>query len=74
MRENTRFISSVEHDIFSVYYINYRFSTIIIYLKKFLQFDWLRAVQFLGNLVPKKEIQCKFLLVFMLSDWLELQS
>ena len=29
-------------------------------MKKFLHFDWLRAVQFLGNTVPKKEIQCKF--------------
>ena len=26
-------------------------------MKKFLHFDWLRAVQFLGNTVPKKEIQ-----------------
>ena len=30
----------------------------IIYMKKFLHFDWLRAVQFLGNTVPK-EIQCQ---------------
>ncbi len=36
-------------------------------MKKFIQFDWLRAVRFLGNTVskkrnsvPKKEIQCKF--------------
>ena len=36
-------------------------SVLIIYMKKFLHFDWLRAVQFLGNTVPKKEIQCKFL-------------
>ena len=28
-------------------------------MKKFLHFDWLRAVQFLENTVPKKEIQCK---------------
>ena len=28
-------------------------------MKKFLHFDWLRAVQFLGNTVPKKEIQCQ---------------
>ena len=28
-------------------------------MKKFLHFDWLRAVQFLGNIVPKKEIQCQ---------------
>ena len=29
---------------------------IIIYMKKLFRFDWLRAVQFLGNTVPKKEI------------------
>ena len=34
-------------------------SFIIIYMKKFLHFDWLRAVQFLGNTVPEKEIQCQ---------------
>ncbi len=28
-------------------------------MKKILSFDWLRAVQFLGNTVPKKEIQCQ---------------
>ncbi len=34
-------------------------------MKKFLHFDWLRAVRFLGNTVPKKkfsakkEIQCQ---------------
>ena len=28
-------------------------------MKKFLDSDWLRAVQFLGNSVPKKEIQCQ---------------
>ncbi len=28
-------------------------------MKKFLHFDWLRAVQFLENTVPKKEIQCE---------------
>ena len=28
-------------------------------MKKFLHFDWMRAVQFLGNTVPKKEIQCQ---------------
>ena len=28
-------------------------------MKKFLHFDWLRAVQFLENTVPKKEIQCQ---------------
>ncbi len=33
--------------------------SLIIYIKKFLHFDWLRAVQFLGNTVPKKEIQCQ---------------
>ena len=27
--------------------------------EKFLHSDWLRAVQFLGNTVPKKEIQCQ---------------
>ncbi len=32
---------------------------LIIYMKKFIHFDWLRAVQFLGNTVPKKEIQCQ---------------
>ncbi len=31
----------------------------IIYMKKFLHSNWLRAVQFLGNTVPKKEIQCQ---------------
>ncbi len=43
-------------------------SYIIIYMKKYLHSDWLRAVQFLANTVPKKrnsvpkkEIQCKFL-------------
>ncbi len=28
-------------------------------MKKFLHFDWLRAVQFLANAAPKKEIQCQ---------------
>ncbi len=28
-------------------------------MKKFLHSDWLRAVQFLVNTVPKKEIQCQ---------------
>ncbi len=28
-------------------------------MKKFLHFDWLRAVQFLGNTVPKNESQCQ---------------
>ena len=28
-------------------------------MKKFLQFDCLRAVQVLGNTVSKKEIQCQ---------------
>ena len=28
-------------------------------MKKILHFDWLRAVQFLGNTVLKKEIQCQ---------------
>ncbi len=28
-------------------------------MKKFLHFGWLRALQFLGNTVPKKEIQCQ---------------
>ena len=28
-------------------------------MKKFLDSDWLRAVQFLGNTVQKKEIQCQ---------------
>ncbi len=35
------------------------FSKLIIYMKKFLHSDWLRAVQFLVNTVPKKEIQCQ---------------
>ncbi len=34
-------------------------SDLIIYMKKFIHSDWLRAVQFLGNTVPKKEIQCQ---------------
>ena len=50
-------------------FVVYGLSALIIYMKKFLHFDWLRAVQFLGNIcsakkrnsVPKKEIQCKFL-------------
>ena len=28
-------------------------------MKKFLHSDWLRAVQFLVNTVPKREIQCQ---------------
>ncbi len=32
-------------------------------MKKFPHFDWLRAVQFIGNTVPKKEIQCEFLML-----------
>ncbi len=28
-------------------------------MKIFLDSDWLRAVQCLGNTVPKKEIQCQ---------------
>ena len=28
-------------------------------MKKFLHSDWLRAVQFLGNTVPKKEFSAK---------------
>ncbi len=36
-----------------------KYNIILIYMKKFLHFDWLRAVQFLGNTVPKKEIQCQ---------------
>ncbi len=28
-------------------------------MKKFVHSDWLRAVQFLGNTVAKKEIQCQ---------------
>ncbi len=28
-------------------------------MKKILHFDWLRAVQVLGNIVPEKEIQCQ---------------
>ena len=31
-------------------------SLVIIYMKKFLHSDWLRAVQFLGNSVPKREL------------------
>jgi hypothetical protein len=32
----------------------------MIHIKKFLNFaDWLRAVQFFRNTVPKSEIQCK---------------
>ena len=33
---------------------------LIIYMNTFLNSDWLRAVQFKGNTVPKKEIQCNF--------------
>ena len=33
---------------------------LIIYMNTFLNSDWLRAVQFKGNTVPKKEM-CKFL-------------
>ena len=32
---------------------------IITYMKKFLHFDWLRAVQFLRNTVPKKKFSAK---------------
>ena len=32
---------------------------LIIYMKKFLHFDWLRAVQFFSKTVQKKLIQCK---------------
>ena len=28
-------------------------------MKKFLHFNWLRAVQFLGNTVPKKKFSAK---------------
>ena len=28
-------------------------------MKKFLRFDWLRAVQFLGNTVPKRKLSGK---------------
>ncbi len=28
-------------------------------MKKFFHSDWLRAVQFLVNTVPKKEIECQ---------------
>jgi hypothetical protein len=31
-------------------------------MKKFLNSDWLTAVQFSRNTVPKNEIQCKFLI------------
>ncbi len=34
-------------------------SILIIYMKKFLHSDWLRAVQFLGNTVPKKKFSAK---------------
>ncbi len=46
------FIFCIILSIFSILYL-------IIYMEKFLHFDWLRAVQFLGNTVSKKEIQCK---------------
>ena len=29
------------------------------YMEKFRRFHWLGAVQFLGNTVPRKEIQCQ---------------
>ena len=32
---------------------------LIIYMKKFLNSDWLRAVQFFRNTVPKSKIHCK---------------
>ncbi len=38
---------------------NHDIIMLIIYMKKFLHSDWLRAVQFLGHTVPKKEIQCQ---------------
>ena len=43
-------------------------------MKKFHDCDWLKGVQFLGNTVPKKEIQCKFLQVFMLGYLIKLQQ
>ena len=39
-------------------------------MKKFLHFDWLRAMQFLGNTVSKKEIQCQKILDFQLLSFL----
>ena len=47
--------------MFVVYYIseNTIIYLLIIYMKKFLHFDWLRAVQFLGNTVPKKKFSAK---------------
>ena len=32
---------------------------LIIYMKKFLDCDWLRGMQFLGNTVQKKVIECR---------------
>jgi hypothetical protein len=39
-------------------------SCLIIYMKTFLNSDWLRAVQFFRNTVSKNKIQCKFLNFF----------
>ncbi len=49
LHRNMKFVSSVYQDIQKC-----SITLLIIYMKKFLHSDWLRAVQFLGNTVPKK--------------------
>ncbi len=39
-------------------------------MKKFLHFDWLRTVQFLGNTVPKKRISVQISLDFKFLNFL----
>ena len=44
--------------IYNCKYLKY-FTILIIYIKKFLDCDWLRGMQFLGNTVQKKVIECR---------------
>ena len=60
MRKSAAFIQGRHLLEGGVYSSNCVFN-LLIYMKKILHFDWLRAVQFLQNTIPKKEIQCKFL-------------
>ncbi len=51
---------NIQQEVYQLYVgrlSNFQITDLIIYMKKFLHFDWLRAVQFLGNTAPKKEIQ-----------------
>ena len=51
---------NIQQEVYQLYVgrlPNFQITDLIIYMKKFLHFDWLRAVQFLGNTMPKKEIQ-----------------